>query len=301
MKKFNKVFMAVGKSVEFKEYVPAKKYTGISPVSVLAVNPSKAELDKIYNRESQNDPVYVGTNKAGKPQIRIDFIVKTAQGSSVKEKVDLTSRVSFFISDDKRVNKDGTKVQVIDKYGRTAWVTSEDFKAKNIPMYSNGPAQLDSDYRAIYNGEEQLTQFIKAYCGIANLEVYKDGKWVKNSDVKPEDCECRLDNIEKYFKGDVSELKGIINDSLKVCVLFVVSGKDGKMYQNIYNGHFARTTNSRGFEKAVNDAKASGGMQNVETSFGELVEYSVTATNLDKPSEEASDLPFGDATDPFNA
>ena len=177
----------------------------------------------------------------------------------------------------------------------------EDFKAKNIPMYSNGPAQLDSDYRAIYNGEEQLTQFIKAYCGIANLEVYKDGKWVKNSDVKPEDCECRLDNIEKYFKGDVSELKGIINDSLKICVLFVVSGKDGKMYQNIYNGHFARTTNSRGFEKAVNDAKASGGMQNVETSFGELVEYNVTATNLDKPSEEASDLPFGDATDPFNA
>lgn len=45
MKKFNKVFMAVGKSVEFKEYVPAKKYTGISPVGVLAVNPSKAELD----------------------------------------------------------------------------------------------------------------------------------------------------------------------------------------------------------------------------------------------------------------
>ena len=38
---------------------------------------------------------------------------------------------------------------------------------------------------------------------------------------------------------------------------------------------------------------------NVETSFGELVEYNVTATNLDKPSEEASDLPFGDATDPF--
>ena len=109
MKKFNKVFMAVGKSVEFKEYVPAKKYTGISPVSVLAANPSKAELDKIYNRES-NDPVYVGTSKAGKPQIRIDFIVKTAQGSSVKEKVDLTSRVSFFISDEKRVNKDGTMV-----------------------------------------------------------------------------------------------------------------------------------------------------------------------------------------------
>jgi hypothetical protein len=73
------------------------------------------------------------------------------------------------------------------------------------------------------------------------------------------------------------------------------------MYQNIYNGHFARTTNSRGFEKAVNDAKASGGMQNVETSFGELVEYNITATNLDKPSEEAFDLPFGDATDPFNA
>lgn len=104
--------------------------------------------------------------------------------------------------------------------------------------------------------KSKLTQFIKAYCGIANLEVYKDGKWVKNSDVKPEDCECRLDNIEKYFKGDVSELKGIINDSLKVCVLFVVSGKDGRC-RNIYNGHFARTTNSRNFEKDVNDAKAS--------------------------------------------
>ena len=36
--------MAVGKSVEFKGMFQQKKYTGISPVSVLTVNPSKAEL-----------------------------------------------------------------------------------------------------------------------------------------------------------------------------------------------------------------------------------------------------------------
>ena len=48
MKNYN-VFFAFGKAVESKESTPVKRYVGIAPVKVLAVNPTKAELEKLYN------------------------------------------------------------------------------------------------------------------------------------------------------------------------------------------------------------------------------------------------------------
>mgnify|MGYP003479508350 CR=1 FL=1 len=46
--KNNNVFFAFGKAVESKESAPVKRYVGIAPVKVLAVNPTKKELEAIY-------------------------------------------------------------------------------------------------------------------------------------------------------------------------------------------------------------------------------------------------------------
>ena len=43
------VFFAFGKAVESKESVEIKRYVGIAPVKIVAVNPTKEELESIYN------------------------------------------------------------------------------------------------------------------------------------------------------------------------------------------------------------------------------------------------------------
>lgn len=73
------LFMAFAAGQESKESV-IRRYIGVAPVYILAVNPSKAELEKIYGTQMTNEPTYVGKttiNGVEYPQIRLDFIVKS--------------------------------------------------------------------------------------------------------------------------------------------------------------------------------------------------------------------------------
>ena len=60
MKKTNFAFMAFASGKESTEGNAVKRYTGVAPVFVLAVNPNKAELEKLYNTQLENDPEYLG-------------------------------------------------------------------------------------------------------------------------------------------------------------------------------------------------------------------------------------------------
>ena len=98
MTKTDKIFMAFGAGRESTEVVGAKRYIGVAPVYVLAVNPSKKELEDIYGRELEKDVVYtseVTLNDKQIKQVRIDFLVKTDVEVT---NVDLTTKISFFIN-----------------------------------------------------------------------------------------------------------------------------------------------------------------------------------------------------------
>ena len=56
MNKTNKLFMAFATGKESTEGNVVKRYIGVAPVFVLAVNPSKAELEKLYDTELENAP-----------------------------------------------------------------------------------------------------------------------------------------------------------------------------------------------------------------------------------------------------
>ena len=82
MKKTNFAFMAFASGKESIDGNTVKRYTGVAPVFVLAINPDKAELEKLYNTQLENDPEYlgeieVGENKHKVQSVRLDFIVKT--------------------------------------------------------------------------------------------------------------------------------------------------------------------------------------------------------------------------------
>ena len=188
-----------------------------------------------------------------------------------------------------RFNKDKTKVQVIDKYGRTAWVTIEQAKAKEIPVYTNGPANLDADYRPCFVGEEELTNFIKAYLNIPNVMKYVDKKWVMVDN--PEDCVARLDNIEKYFSGDYSELREVISlqPNNKVKLLFGVKTNDeGKQYQAVFTQMFLKNgvTDYSRLAKELEDRKAAGAYPTTEFFVGDLKEYTMETTDFSSPTVE---------------
>lgn len=288
----NTLFMAFASGKESTEAGEIKRYIGVAPVTILAVNPNKAKLEELYGTTLEKEPEYVSmVERDGKSvqNVRISFIVRTAADKC--DGIDMTSQVTFFLQNAPRMGSQSGKYQIIDKYGRTAWATKEDIDAKRIPQYANGPAQIDADYRPAYVGEEELTNFIKAYLNIPEVRLYQNGTWVANP--HPEECEARLDNVKNYFTGDVKELDGIIKlqPNNKVKVLFGVrSAEGGKEYQAVYTRMFLRN-NARDFsrlDKDLKEAKNAGAYSTTTFEVVPIKEYVVTPTNLEEEAKPST-------------
>ena len=90
---------AFGKGEEIKEGSAVKLYTGVENFRVVAVNPSKEEMEKMYDRELNFTPEYVGTTKVTDSdgerevnQIRLDFFLANEDNS-------ITTKVQFYVAD----------------------------------------------------------------------------------------------------------------------------------------------------------------------------------------------------------
>lgn len=208
----NKIFMAFATGSESTEGNVVKKYTGVGSVSVLAVNPDKETLEKLYNTTINDDPSYLSEVEVGPegdkhtvPQVRIDFIVQTDPEKC--NGIDMKTKIPFFITKEVRYNRDRSKVQVINKYGETTWLPIENAKSGTVP--ANLSWFEPADFRPAYIGEEDLTGFLKAYLNIPNKSYRKSNGEVVELPNKA-DAEARLDKIENYFKGDYSELREAI-------------------------------------------------------------------------------------------
>lgn len=302
----NITLMAFAKGEESKTAGVIEKYIGVASVNVLGVCPNKAELEAAFGTTLENEPSYIGTSESNGKQVqyaRVDILMRTDSEDSVE----CVTRMPLFVRKAYRYNRDNTKVQVIDKYGRTSWVTEEQMKTHAIPVDRKGnPLQISADYRPCYVGEEALTNFFKAFLNIPNCMTYKDGTWVMadNLDV----CEARFDNIENLFKGDFTELvnawKYQQNNKVKV-LMGVRTNSDGRQYQDFYTGMFLKNGVSSydRLEAAVKQTQSAGGYSSstflVNDCITTLAEYNPESTNLDESKSQGSD-PFGDPnTNPF--
>lgn len=284
--------MAFGKANQSTEAIEIKRYVGVAPVKVLAVNPNKATLEKFFNTTLENEPVYIG-EKDGVKFARVDFLVQT---DADKCGVDMITRLSFFVRNEKRYNRDQTKIQVIDEYGRTAWATAEDYKEKRIPIYANGnSANISNNYRACLNGEEYLTNFVRNYLNIPNAMKYVNNTWVMIDN--PSDAECRFDHIEDWFNGkftDISDINTLMPGN-KVKVLFGVrSAENGNQYQDFYSRMFLSngSSNYDKLRKDVTTTISNGAYPNTEFEVCPIKEYTVEATPV---NDSNSDIPETDS------
>lgn len=306
-----------------------KRFIGVGSFRVLGVNPSKEELEKFYGSTQDKEPEYLkdrtDDNDGGKAykQLRVSFMIQADKeyedGKAIKENALLTepykTTVNFFIDSRYAYNKDKTKVQVIDKYGRTAWVPIEQAKNHQIPVYKNGPARLDADYRPAFRGEAELTEFILNYLNVTPIDSYNSntGEWMTNP--HPEDCEGNLSSIKDYFSGNISELKELCSimptNRVKLCV-GVRTDNEGRQFGTVYTRVTLRN-GSKSYTR-IKDAIEGSNMQ--DTVFSDdplgviqnIHEYkeTVSETDLSKPADDpfaspADDLPFGapSSDDPF--
>lgn len=294
------------KSAEEASY---KRYIGVTPVFVKAVNPNKTEHEALFNTTLDEAPNYIGKvsdsdgNEYANARISVVFQPDTEK---IGFEMPLVT-MALFLQNRPRVGATSGKIQVIDKYGRTAWATPEDVQNKNIPVYSNGPADIDKDYRPAYVGEEELMEFVKAYLCIPSVTMWDNNlkKMVPNTKVKPEECECRFDSLDKVFKGDFSEIKDALGfqptNKVKVLLGVRTDAESGKMYQVVYTKKFLRnsSTNFNALDKEIqemiNNAAANGRILTTEYQVVPVHEYSVEATNVTPSSEEAptDEMPFG--------
>ena len=312
-----------------------KRFIGVGSFKVVGVNPTKAQLEAFYGREVQAEPEYLKEKEdaEGKKykQLRVCYMIEAdlnyEDGKPIKEnkalKEPLKTTVNFFVDSRYNYNKDKTKVQVIDKYGRTAWVTIEQAKNHQIPVYSNGPAKLDKDYRPAFRGEEELLKFIMNWLNITPVDSYNKntGEWVTNQ--HPEDCEAGLYKIQNYFKGDISELKEHCEmmpfNRVKLC-MGVRTDNEGKQYNSVYTRQTLR--NGSTSYKMIKDSIDGNAQYLSDTVFSddhaglitdiheykEDVKESDLSQSASDPFAEAAalkdddDLPFGDgggSDDPF--
>jgi hypothetical protein len=196
-----------------KEFV---KKVGLFEAKVIAVNPTTEEYADVLGRQLKEDSKateYLGTSKDGNARLRLDFWLEEVKS---KEKFKLT----FFIENKEKENKDQTKKQYINNIGRCTWADSPN----NLPTWFK-----ERENRVSFVGEEDLYNFLRS--------------WLSNIDFSSKKSTLQLE-FNKLIKGNVKEIKEQINGewATNIVALATINTKetdDGtKEFQNIYNKAF---------------------------------------------------------------
>lgn len=280
-----------------------KLYIGVAPVFILGINPNKAEYEQFFNRTLEEAPVYIGENEVGPegnkvkvPQIRLEFIVQT---DAEKCGVSFVDKVVFFLSKHRKYNKDGDKVEVINKYGESTYLPVGCVDGSE-PIPDNMKWYDTSGMRPAYIGESELTSFIKAFLSIPN-KSYRDKSGKTIFIKKLSDAEAHLDHIEDCFKGDISELKSVIGlqPNNRVKVMFGVrTTDDNNQYQAVYTKKFLKNAVSS-YDKLdahLQTSKQAGAYPSVEFSATPIKEYTVESTDFSASQND----PLGANSAPTN-
>lgn len=193
------------------------KKVGLFEANVIAVNPTIEEYSTILNIElpaESKATEYLGTSRDGNTYLRLDIWLQEVKNQE-------NFKVSFFLEDVERENRDKTKKQYINSVGVTAWAADEN---DLWDWFTNG-----RDYRVAYIGEEELYEFMRT--------------WLSKLDYRHANTVLQLD-WSKLMRGNVKDLKDQIGgewcSSVVALATIVVRERDGetKEYQGIYNKGF---------------------------------------------------------------
>jgi hypothetical protein len=211
--------MSIGANSSDKQVVGSSLYTGLHNVKVVAINPSMEEL-KAMGINATKEPEYkteeqvkdADGNITGKySKIRVDFYFTSGTPGINLSK---TTKLSCWLEDRVRVNKDGNKEEWINKFGGSTWGKSIDVAPEYDWLSKEG-------LRKAYVGEVDLVNFVKSW-----------------ANVDPKD-QATFDNVSAIANGNITEILSLFN-AIKLNQVKVLLGvKEGK-YQTVYTKYFDR-------------------------------------------------------------
>ena len=283
---------AFGKEVEVKEGSSVKLYTGVENFRVVAVNPTKEEMEKMYDRELNFTPEYVGTTKVTDSdgerevdQVRLDFFLANEDNS-------ITTKVQFYVADTHHRSATG-KYKCINSFGRDIWLEKDAVQTKTLP---DNLSWYNADgVKVAKRGETEMISFL---VNLLNLPFNLD----KVSDVS--EAYARIDKAEwaKIIGGDVTLLRNIVaGTNNKVGILLgVKTTGEGKLRQTALNKHTLRqftlsstkTAKYKYILKDLDDAKANGALGNVDFGPRTLIlgEHQLEATVISDENTNQTDI-----------
>lgn len=219
------------------------KRIGLFEAKVIAINPTAEEYKSVVGYELKEDSKeceYLSTNDAGNTILRINVWLEDVKTSYLADlpvvegetrKLPSRYKVTFFLENKERENKDMTKKQYINAIGSCTWADD----VNNL-----GDWFTAREYRVAYNGEEDLYTFLRT--------------WLSELDYKNAETTLDVDtNWKKFMKGNVKELRDQINGewcgNIGALATINTKEKDGeiKEYQSIYNKAFLPTYAMKNF------------------------------------------------------
>lgn len=272
-------------------------YIGGGNFKIVAINPTKAEKEKLYpGRQFTEESVYTA-DREGVKGIRIEFTLASLDIEN------LIIPVSFWLRAEKSYGTNSGKTEVIDNYARTVWLTDNELANHVIPKFPDGTPKIDSNYRVAATGESQLIKWMKNVLNVRDVIEYGKTSYIDN----PKDAEIYFADLKKIFSGDISELKEMwmLQPNAVFTAMVGVRTTDRGSFMSIYTGNMLKAGNKAGScnEKKINkiisdinDDKTRGNLNDTEYHEVFIKEYRVDPTKLDEAittsMPEDSGLPF---------
>jgi len=216
-----------------------KKFVGLFEAKVIAVNPTAEQFKDVLGMEIKEDSKATEylSERDGNTVLRVDFWLEEVKNQD-------KFKVSFFLEDKERENKDGTKQQYINEIGMCSWADDPN----NLPEWFS-----NRDYRQANVGEEDLYNFLRT--------------WLCELDYRHADTTLTLE-WKKLMKGNVRDLKDQIGGewcgNVVASAIVITKDKDGeiKEYQGIYNRAFMPAYSLKNFRLVdYSDKKIIAGLQ----------------------------------------
>jgi hypothetical protein len=214
-----------GKKKEQVQQTEYAKKVGLFEANVIAVSPNAEEYNDILGIELKEDSKaveYLGKSQDGNITLRVDFWLEEVKNKD-------RFKVTFFLENKEKENKDATKKQYINDVGVCSWAAD----ANDLPEWF-----AKREYRVAFVGEEELYNFMRTWLGSLD---YRDASTTLQLDWK------------SLMKGNVKDIKAQVGGEYSISILAlatiksVVKDDETKEYQGVYNKAFLPAYNLKQF------------------------------------------------------
>lgn len=201
------------------------KFVGLANLKIVTVNPTKAEIKGLFDREMEKEPEYWDKNTQQRKLVfyYVGSELAILPDGSTQQK-DINGTHTVFMKDEGEVTKAGDKMVYIDKFGNSMYLAKSDIGSDKY--------KLDwSSLRVAFKGEADLIYLLKALAAPSREQEF----------YLPEVKDIILN-------GNVSVLRNVINqcnahgNTIRALLGIRTSG-EGKKYQTIYDRCIERGTN----------------------------------------------------------